>query len=964
MKIWFRGGRAASVARGLLLLGATWQASGAAAAGMDEFKVKREADFAFAQKPLVTRQGDLTTIEFEAAGLCDATVAIENARGVIIRHLASGVLGTNAPAPFRQGSKRQRLVWDGKNDQGVYVDDQQLHTVRVSLGLKPEFERTLFWCPQKRVGNANSPLLCAAPEGVYIAEGCGLDSLRLYDHGGDYLRTLYPFPRGKLDQVKGMELGEFPQDGQKLPLKYGPKHRSTLLRSGDNMVPSPGKYGAAGNALAAQGNRLALAYHALSRLAGDGTTGGLELHGPPTAIDIMEHGKPKRFAPRSAAFSPDGRWLYLTGYNSGGEGCEWLHCVTRLDFANGKELELFAGTWKGEDRNAADKDLKVPTGVAVDRQGRVYVADFMNSRIQVYAPDGKVLKSVKTPHPAEVAVHPGTGEIYVGSWMLKNRFVTDIKYAVPATFTRLGPLDSPVPKATYPLPFNSYNATVSWNRTSGLQYRMTVDFWSEQPTIWIVPGVLFDIGGWAVVSAKQQLAGTGILLLREEQGALVIKRDFDRDTTAAVVRANPPVIARQRLYVHPVSGKLYVAEGDGGVMKSFKQLVEIEPRDGRIRLVNLPMASEDMAIGLDGLFYLRSDFEVARYDPTTWREVPWDYGEERKGVGFDAPTTNLKSALRMPGTGRYPCWWHMGGMAINAKGELAVVTCNFNKPPAMRSDENPYAKSGAKITGGIPYMPALYPGRAIGYETHVWDRRGKLLCEDALPGFSTSDGLGLDKDGNLYVLAAMNRMLGDKPYFLPWAATLVKMPPKQGRVVCSADSVPVPVHKDQRPDRQPDAVMWGFGPAWVENAAWLYGGVGFVGGASGGSCVCWNARPALDLFARSFAPEVDHYSVAALDSNGNLILRIGQYGNVDDGMPLRAAAAPAPGRATAAGREPPTQRSIGGDEVAIFHAPYLGTHTDRRLFIADPGNQRILSVRLGYHADETVALKDIPDTAR
>ncbi len=50
----------------------------------------------------------------------------------------------------------------------------------------------------------------------------------------------------------------------------------------------------------------------------------------------------------------------------------------------------------------------------------------------------------------------------------------------------------------------------------------------------------------------------------------------------------------------------------------------------------------------------------------------------------------------------------------------------------------------------------------------------------------------------------------------------------------------------------------------------------------------------------------------------------------------------------------------GGDEVALFHACYVGTHTDRRLFIYDTGNGRIVSVRLDYHAAEQVTLKDTP----
>ena len=56
---------------------------------------------------------------------------------------------------------------------------------------------------------------------------------------------------------------------------------------------------------------------------------------------------------------------------------------------------------------------------------------------------------------------------------------------------------------------------------------------------------------------------------------------------------------------------------------------------------------------------------------------------------------------------------------------------------------------------------------------------------------------------------------------------------------------------------------------------------------------------------------------------------------------------------------PAHPRSIGGDEVGLFYAPYVATHTDRRLFISDLGNHRLLSVKLGYHAEERIALKDV-----
>ena len=95
--------------------------------------------------------------------------------------------------------------------------------------------------------------------------------------------------------------------------------------------------------------------------------------------------------------------------------------------------------------------------------------------------------------------------------------------------------------------------------------------------------------------------------------------------------------------------------------------------------------------------------------------------------------------------------------------------------------------------------------------------------------------------------------------------------------------------------------------------------------------------------------EPDHFSVAVLDTAGNLILRIGKYGNVEDGQPLL----PDPVLTAA--------RASGGDETALMHACYVGVHSDKRLFIADAGNRRIASVKLGYHTEEKFALKDVPD---
>ena len=137
--------------------------------------------------------------------------------------------------------------------------------------------------------------------------------------------------------------------------------------------------------------------------------------------------------------------------------------------------------------------------------------------------------------------------------------------------------------------------------------------------------------------------------------------------------------------------------------------------------------------------------------------------------------------------------------------------------------------------------------------------------------------------------------------------------------------------------------------AWIEGLQWMFPNVGLCGKMRYpyGDCFCVaDSRFALDYYARSFACETQSHDVVVLDSAGNVITRIGRYGNVDDGMPLIRDGGP------------PDPRSIGGDEVAIMHATYPAVHTDRRLFLADIGNYRIVSVKLDYHTTEKLSLKE------
>jgi hypothetical protein len=223
--------------------------------------------------------------------------------------------------------------------------------------------------------------------------------------------------------------------------------------------------------------------------------------------------------------------------------------------------------------------------------------------------------------------------------------------------------------------------------------------------------------------------------------------------------------------------------------------------------------------------------------------------------------------------------------------------------------------------------------------------------------------VAIDREDSLYVLAGAPRTPDGQALLNPRSGTLLKFRPGKGKVVTAGEKwVPVPL----KPGEEPKAPSQ-LARRWVTGAEWMYGGVGYCGTE-------WGSRPALDLYARSFVPETDHFSVAVLDTNGNLITRIGRYGNVDDGTPLRNAECGMRNEENKAERSAKQERSredtvnpqstiripqsLGGDEVALMHACYVGVQSDKRLFIADAGNRRIVSVRLAYATDTRLPLKD------
>jgi DNA-binding beta-propeller fold protein YncE len=962
----------------------------AIASDLDEFKVKRQAVYEFTQAPKVTRNGDRIAIAFTSKGYCDATVAIEDADGKIIRHLASGVLGKNAPPPFQKESLKQTLVWDGKNDQGTYIDDKDAITVRVSLGLKARYEKNLMWEPKKRVSRGGAASLCtedvipvATPDGVYVYDGNGVDHVRLFDHEGNYVRTVYPFPAGKLKEIRNLEWRKYPQ-GYSRPKKHG-LNQTTFLTSGH--VNTKRFQQAAAYAMAVypskvkgRSGRIALVKTSLNRLATDGgvpaseSGKALPLDGPKTYVTV--DGKKwsgnlhrdTRICPFSIAFAPDGRRLYMTGFNGDAPGWVgrwnkyWLDGVKYLDYETNEKPKVFLGAFK--------KFAGIHAGVACDRQGRVYISDYIGNSVDVYTPDAKLLKKIAVSRPTQICVNPTNGEIYVFSWYLGGPVwavhpeLKKLKGTpMPkAALTVLKSFDDPRKVAGYPLP---YVATGSWglaltgwgNVTHGTEVRATVDFWADKPTIWLVPKAPMGIrhkGSEGTFNFGQGWTNSGLILLQADGGKLKVVRNFSEDTVKSVKKLNDN-LGHQRLYVNPANENLYVTDKEHNVGGGeFSTLWEVVPASGAVRKRTLPVSSaEDMAFDLDGRAYLRQIKgyqRVVRYDPKTWREIPWDYGER----GRDKKT-EIIAALKLPAaqTG----WQSEGGIWVSPKGHVAVW-CSVR----TKDKRTLLVAPGRRFSQtDIAYKPPIYPGRKMAGSVHVWDKHGKVVYEDAVPGVSMLDGLAIDRNDDLYLLSWIPRVLDGKKYPNSITGTLIKVSPGKNKWYSDSRFCAVPLRKERRPGRHPDISGYTMGTVWVEGAKWFYGGVGHCPFKIATGCICWqHSRFTLDYFARSFAPEMDQFSVAVLDSSGNLIMRIGQYGNVDDGIPLYKAA-PGARNPNKPLLVPPSPRPLGGDEVALMHACHAATMTDRYLYIGDVGNARIVQVKLDYHTTRKIKLRDVSD---
>jgi NHL repeat-containing protein len=141
----------------------------------------------------------------------------------------------------------------------------------------------------------------------------------------------------------------------------------------------------------------------IDTVAGDGQRGFLGDGGSPRSAEL--------FAPVGVAISPDGS-LFIADTNN--------HRVRRID--HGGKIVTFAGSGRaafgGDGGPATAAELNLPTGLAFDSAGNVYIADSGNNRVRKVSPAGTIttVAGDGTPGvlaaPSAVAISP-SGVLFI-----------------------------------------------------------------------------------------------------------------------------------------------------------------------------------------------------------------------------------------------------------------------------------------------------------------------------------------------------------------------------------------------------------------------------------------------------------------------------------------------------------------------------------------------------------------------
>jgi hypothetical protein len=788
----------------------------------------------FANKPVARKANGKTAIAFAVSAGADVEVAILDAKGKVVRHLAAGVLGGKAapPAPLKPGLS-QSLVWDGKDDYGSpppFALHPPPFSVRVRAGMGVKMDRIVGGDPytyfSKEVGRDNHAgwrfggLEVKSDGSVYLignVNNFGPAAVRRYDAEGNYMHTVYPPPAGKpIEQMKGWGINQR-EDGSYI-FRHNNLDSSSLSTTGisgsrawlASMIPSARK------------DRLLFLEHR-SRIIAINTDGSIPaapkalglLVNEPSIVDKNRRWRWQVAGNPFVAPSPDGKHFYLSGV-FGEDGASYRRAKKVLAsgfWRDGQVYKVDAKTRKAEVFFALDEksvviDLKARGtspigdggnnvyaalhGVAVDAQNNVFICDRLNKRIVIVNRGGKQIREIPVDNPDAIALVPGS----------KALFVTTRR----GRYHKRGPL--------HLLKFSD------WSKDS-------------RPAVSLLiarTGVYKGRSYLGVTKAKGKtlvwLAYVGLpVRIYQDMGAsLKLAKDFYEAGRQRAVDVHHMVVDQRTedVYVHDGFGHLFrISDWSKPRLKKCK--IKKRTLPGKRPLSDIFDLGLGFAIDArSGYFYLRGPMRpVNRYKMRGEEFIPAPIGQTGSSIVTAAFANDWRINLGMGER----------GMAVSPDGGIAVLAST------KRND----------YSGPLSYYHA-------NEKSAPWKQ---LRFRDL--GRNRTSGLRFDPQGNMYVGVASG-----KHKRLPACAR------KDSQISRSLGKI----IKYSPTGSLKDGNLY---PTVPQKEAKIYD-VPFGAISGGFARTCFFG---VDGFGRIYYPSSLLCRVYAMDNEGNEILRFGTYGNRD-----------------------------------------------------------------------------------
>lgn len=783
------------------------------------------------QPSLVKRAPAQWEVHFAVSVATDVAVSIVNtADSTIVRHLAAGVLGANAPTPLAKNSLIQTLTWDGKNDLGspVTVPDAHLRA-RVRAGMSTQLVGLLGGEPYS-IGaysshNNLSGIVAGSDGSVYVAGmpafmhhehyGTNFITIRKFDKDGNYVKTLFPQPSNfTQEQVAGWGVINWP-DGS-----YSPKNVNTSLPILTTTIVghvNSGSYQFYGSSLQYMNRNGEIVFGSLNTLALK-TDGSLPGNGQ--AVQLIKSPAWAKTNPvycmaGHAFVTPlrNGKLLFSGLFDfTGGMGTATQIAQDTNFWRDGKVFLVDPSTGVATTWLAIDSVPKASTerlaqmqgnygyaalqGTALDSSGRVYVCDRLHQRVGVYDTNRAYLGSLPVWAPHRVAVNGRTGNVYV----------------VTQTLSAWGGASTNIIKIVKFAPFAHGGAPVcTLNAASGTMGRSGV--------IPVTHFAVNDIGGQTTLWIG--MPGLGVRLYRDNGSTLNLVRDMaaeSRQKNQLGVENPTP----DRLVVDRRNENLLVNDSWSSMYKISdwgNPVLSPCSTSSKKRLY-----AKDVTISPDNLLYM---FEGTGYSGPVTR-----YTLDR--LHTPVPFTNTGQDTLTPFSfARYAPTMGIRGLAVAPDKRVAIM--------GLLADRKTYYVGVFADSGS----------RDISY--------GKVQI-GSLPVMS--GGVKYDLKGNLYLGAGYRTASFDVP-----DAFLSDLGLKWG------------VGSVFKFNGQDSGAVLSTGPV---NAAKIYNlPLSPFSADPLGGCVCRSPRFDLDPYGRLFLPSAVTCQVSVADNEGNLIHRFGKYGNLD-----------------------------------------------------------------------------------